>query len=364
MSEWTVMHGFGRMRRQRGVSLIELMVAMVLGLLLTAGVLQIFSSNNQAYRFHDALSRIQENGRFALDELTREIRMAGYLGCSSQATSINNWLAGPPADFDPRIGIQGWEANGTEPGKTLTIDYSATPVSTSGGSWTTNGGAPLPTFNARSGSDIVRIWRGDENIARIVSVDSDSFRITANHDFAAQDLLMLSDCRTADWVQACSVTPDGTETEIGVDTGCALGNDPSLEISSSPGGEVSRIMGNIYYVSRESADAPPALFRSRLTSTAEAGAGEPFVEGVENLQILFGVDTNGDRRIDEHVTADAVADWRSVVAVRVSLLLVSTENNIVDEPQPVFFNGVLQTPTDRRLRQVMTTTIALRNRMP
>jgi len=83
-----------------------------------------------------------------------------------------------------------------------------------------------------------------------------------------------------------------------------------------------------------------------------------------DVQVLFGVDTNGDRRIDEHVTADAVADWRSVVAVRVSLLLGSTENNIVDEPQPVFFNGVLQTPTDRRLRQVMTTTIALRNRMP
>lgn len=358
------MHGLRDMHKQRGVSLIELMVSMALGLLLTAGILQVFASNSQAYRFHEALSRIQENGRFALDELTREIRMAGYLGCSSQATTISNWLDGPPADFDPALGIQGWEANGTATGAALTLDYDAASVSTNSGRWTTNGGAALPAFDALPGSDIVRVWRGDENVPRLVSIDTDTFVITGPHDFAAQDFLMLSDCRTADWVQACSVNPAGTDTEIGVGAGCALGNDAGLEISSSPGGEVSRILGNLYYVSRESADDPPALYRSRLTESAEAGAGEPLVEGVESLQILFGIDENGDRRIDRHVTANNVPDWRSVVAVRISLLLVSTENNVVDAAQPVFFNGAVQNPTDRRLRQVMTTTIALRNRMP
>jgi len=352
------------MHRQRGFSLVELMVSVLLGLLLTAGILQVFSGNSQAYRFHEALSRVQENGRFALDELTREIRMAGYLGCSSQAASINDWLLGPPADFDPAIGIQGWEANGTGTGATLTLNYGAAPVSTSSGPWSTNGGASLPTFDARPGSDIVRIWRGDENVPRISSIGTDSFVVTGANDFEAQDLLMLSDCRTADWVQACSVSAVGTDTEIDISAGCTLGNDASVEISSAPGGEVSRIMGNLYYVSRESAAAPPALYRSRLTATAEAGPGEPVVEGVESLQILFGIDETGDRRIDRHVTADNVPDWRSVVAVRISLLLVSTENNVVEASQPVFFNGALQTPTDRRLRQVMTTTVALRNRMP
>lgn len=351
-------------RSQRGVSLVELMVAMVLGLLLTAGVLQVFSGNSQAYRFHEALSRIQENGRFALDELTREIRMAGYLGCSSQATNINNWLDGAPADFDPGIGIQGWEANGTATGATLTLNYSAATVSTNGGPWATNGGAALPTFNARAGSDIVRVWRGDETVSRIVSIGTDSVVVSGSNDLQAQDLLLLSDCRTADWVQACSVSAAGTDIEVGLTTGCSLGNNPALEISAAPGGEVSRIMGNIYYVSRESANAPPALYRSMLTDTAAAVIGEPLVEGVENLQILFGIDDSGNRQIDRLVTANNVPDWRSVVAVRISLLLVSTEDNIVDAPQQVFFNGATQTPTDRRLRQVMTTTIALRNRMP
>ena len=359
MSELTVM------RRQRGVSLVELMVAMLLGLLLTAGVLQVFSGNSQAYRFNEALSRIQENGRFALDELTREIRMAGYLGCSNQTTSINNWLNAPPADFDPRLGIQGWEADDTAPGEELTLAYAVAPVTTNPGPWETNDDGPeLPAFTARPGSDIVRVWRGDENVPRISSVATDSFDITGDHDFAAQDLLVLSDCRTADWVQACSISSSGSDDTVDINTGCTLGNTAPHEISVATGGEVSRIMGNIFYVSRESADAPPALYRSRLNSSAEAEEDDPIVEGVESLQVLFGIDDTGNRRVERYVTAENVPDWRSVVSVRVSLLLVSTEDNIVDAPQPVFFNGTEQASGDRRLRQVMTTTIALRNRMP
>jgi type IV pilus assembly protein PilW len=64
--------------RQQGLSLIELMVAMVLGLLLVAGALQMMLTSQTIYRTTDTLSRIQENGRFALNFLTKDIRMAGY----------------------------------------------------------------------------------------------------------------------------------------------------------------------------------------------------------------------------------------------------------------------------------------------
>lgn len=363
------MKSMNSIRQQLGVSMVELMVAMVLGLIITAGVIQIFTGNSQAYRFHEALSRIQENGRYALDELTRDIRMAGYLGCSSQAANIANLLASTPADFDPLLGIQGWEADGTSPGDVLAPNYSAAAVPTGGGSWSTNGGATLPALDAVAAGDIIRVWRGDESVPTITSITpspgtSTVVRITQNHDFQPLDLLMLSDCRSADWVQACSVAPNGSETDLTISSGCSPGNIVPHEIATAIGGEVSRIMGNIYYISRESANTPPALYRSRLTTAAAAGVGEPLVEGVESLQILYGVDLTGNRRIDEYRTADDVPNWRSVVAVRVSLLLVSTEDNLVEAPQSVFFNAAQQTPADRRLRQVMTTTIALRNRMP
>ncbi|RDH45522.1 PilW family protein [Zooshikella ganghwensis] len=66
------------LNKQSGLSLIELMIALVLGLLLLAGVLQVFLGSSQTYRLTGDLARAQENGRFALDMLARDIRMAGY----------------------------------------------------------------------------------------------------------------------------------------------------------------------------------------------------------------------------------------------------------------------------------------------
>ena len=65
-------------RFQRGLSLIELMVALAVGMLLIAGFLQIFLSVRSTYATNEASSRVQENGRFALDFLASHARMAGY----------------------------------------------------------------------------------------------------------------------------------------------------------------------------------------------------------------------------------------------------------------------------------------------
>ncbi len=65
-------------RRQQGLTLIEMMIAMVLGLVLVAGAIQLLVANKQSYFLQDAMSRLQENGRFALQLLTRDVRMAGF----------------------------------------------------------------------------------------------------------------------------------------------------------------------------------------------------------------------------------------------------------------------------------------------
>lgn len=65
--------------RQRGLTLIEIMVALLIGIFLLAGVIQIFIANRQTYRVQENLSRMQENGRFAMYYLSRYIRLAGYV---------------------------------------------------------------------------------------------------------------------------------------------------------------------------------------------------------------------------------------------------------------------------------------------
>ena len=72
---------------QRGLTLVELMIAMLLGLFLIGGLLQIFINSRQTNRMQEALSRLQENGRFAIDFIAQGYSHGGFSGlCSSRST--------------------------------------------------------------------------------------------------------------------------------------------------------------------------------------------------------------------------------------------------------------------------------------
>ena len=96
------------MNKQAGFSLVEIMIALLIGLFLLGGILQMFSANQQTYRMQSSLARLQENGRIALDFLARDIRIAGYWGCLSGLNSVpsitdidgtdNNAVAGDGID--------------------------------------------------------------------------------------------------------------------------------------------------------------------------------------------------------------------------------------------------------------------------
>ena len=74
------------------MTLVEVMIAMLLGVFLMGGVLQVFASSRQTYRVHEATSRMQENGRMALEVLSRDIRMADFWGCASDPSNFVNNL--------------------------------------------------------------------------------------------------------------------------------------------------------------------------------------------------------------------------------------------------------------------------------
>ena len=74
-------------QHQRGLTLIEILVALFVSGLVLAGVVQIYASSKQAYRVQESLSRLQENGRFAINRIAHDLRMAGYSGCLSKFTS-------------------------------------------------------------------------------------------------------------------------------------------------------------------------------------------------------------------------------------------------------------------------------------
>ena len=98
---------------QRGFSLIELMVAMTLGLILMGGVISIFQSTKVTYNTNEKTARLQENGRVALDFLTHDLRSAGYLGCSKVPKWFVSTLNGQTTFlWNYSTPLQGYESDG------------------------------------------------------------------------------------------------------------------------------------------------------------------------------------------------------------------------------------------------------------
>src|SRR5690606_40813368 len=69
--------------RSAGVTLIELLVALAIGAVLMLGLVQVFAASRSAYQMSEGMARVQENSRFAMDFIQRDLRMAGHFGCST-----------------------------------------------------------------------------------------------------------------------------------------------------------------------------------------------------------------------------------------------------------------------------------------
>ena len=80
--------------RNRGFSLVELMVALVITLILLAGIGQIFLSSKKSFTIQESLGRMQENGRYAMETLAQDVRRAGFWGGNADITTIKDYTPG------------------------------------------------------------------------------------------------------------------------------------------------------------------------------------------------------------------------------------------------------------------------------
>ncbi|MEX0619816.1 MAG: PilW family protein [Pseudohongiellaceae bacterium] len=368
-------------RNQQGLTLTELMVSLALTATLTAGLVEVLVGMRQTETTQAAISRMQESERFALGFLSNDLHMSGYVGCLSgiAAEDIQNTLDGPPPAFQPDREIQGWEADGTAPGDINNRVDNVAVVSTGGGGWSASGANVLETTSVVPGTDILRVWFMDEEDGDINSITPGASTVvnTEALDIQDEDILLLSDCEQAAWVQACNVQSVGSPVTLNLtlSSGCNPGNVANLSVGVSDDGKVAKLNGIMYYIGKrdDAATNPPSLYRRRLTGSATLGAPEELVEGVADMQILYGenINNDNDRTADAYVTADQVTDWSNVVSVRISILVQSLEDYLVGDPQPYVFNAVSYDgeagngalPDDGRLRRAFTATVGLRNRV-
>ena len=326
-------------RRQRGVTLVEMMVALAIGLLVTVAMLKVYVDASRMYRFNEGLARVQENGRFALEFIRRDARVAGFWGCNSDAPLPPGIATGSNAYIDVDAGdIAGTSDDGLN-------------------------GADSVTFRSATGSGAL-VTADMSGTDGTITVDSASALATGT-------AALISDCENGDLFQITGIS--GTVLAHGA--GASANVSPNLNKAYTAGARVYEARQATFCIGPGADPAQPALRRLVNPSPGQtcASNGDELLEGVENMQIEYGEDTdadadgaNGDGTANRYVTFDVDDEFDSdrIVSVRISVLARSINNNLTTEPSPYTFNGITVTPgsTDKYLRKVFTTTVTLRNK--
>jgi type IV pilus assembly protein PilW len=351
---------------------------MMLGLVLTAGMIQVFTGNRATYAFNDGLSRVQENARFALDRITQSARMAGYRGCLADVGVINNLAAPNPLRDDLAVGMQGHDFNGTGTGQLYGAAATDPAPLANAAAWT----PALPTELANPaqvvpGSDVLVIRHVSGDAVPLVAPFSGALQLTvaAPTNFQVGQLLVVTDCQRASIFQLTGIAAAGGDLNLSHAMGgfvpgnnaAAWGPNQTYGLAS----EVARLEAVAFYVGRGETNAP-SLFQLRLQRTGATTSqfvAEELVEGIDTMQVRYGLDTDNDRQVNVWQTANLVAaanDWPRVLSVEITLLARSTEEYGTETDAVVYNVGGMRFDPidDRRLRKVFTTTMALRNRLP
>jgi len=337
-------------RNDSGFTMIELMVSLLIAMILLGGVFQIFVKSSDGYRRLEGLAAVLDNGRFAMSFMQSTLQGAGYIGCRSSNVIINNNL-NTPTNY-------AW--NFAQP----IIGYD----DAGGGVWSPVLDASITTPLA--GSDIITV-RGaigpPDVVTLVMGAPTSAVQISGANSFGPGTILLASNCNGNVDIFQKTDTAAGTAAH-GTMAGFTPGNANSgLSTTFAPGANVVAIGTTTFYL-RVSVNGVNSLYVIQ-------GANLPLelVEGVDGMQILYGVTTNTDTSANQYLTANNVTDWTKVVSVRVALLL-RTVNTVTRNPDINVYNllGVNYPPgalagnairyNDLRLRRIFTTTITLRNR--
>ncbi len=338
------------MRQQHGFTLIELMISTAIGLSIMVVVSQIFLSSNQSDRLNQQLGMMQESARTAMKLMSMDVRMAGFTGCDS-ATPLGNALstqnaANNWATSEQRV--QGLNQNNS----TTLIDAQAT-------------------------SESLLIFKLDpENTFTIIGHNANSATLTLDQNtrglLSAGDAAGISrqDCSQVALVALTSVSgsslmhgTSGTSkfrncyTQLRGTFRCYDGTSPARDINFNPG--VLRPLKSVAYFIKPD-NGIPTLFRKMAGNPTP----EPIVDGIEQLRIYYGIDSDDNGSADRYIRAGARhfqhADWRNTSSIRIHLITRS-EIEVTPTPRNYFFDGAEVTPTDRYLRKEYVLTLALRN---
>jgi type IV pilus assembly protein PilW len=359
-------------RRARGFSIIELMIAVTLALIVTAGVMAAFLGSRSSFMTTSGTAAVSDNGRFALDFLQTAVRSAGYMACNTTHSQLSLLNAGPSAVYYN----YGQPLGGYEASNTVSNPYTlaAPPVTpdASTGDWLASSGPAWPgggldaalSNKVIKNSDVLVVYstlRTNQPPAVVTNITNgaSNFQVLNTYNLANNQIAVIADCAKSMVFQISSVVG----TTVSFATSGTPGNTASsFPVSFQVGAQVTPVDTTVYYIGK-GADGDGALFSYDLNATSTFTASE-LVSDIESMQVLYGVDTTGTQTVAEYMPAQSVVDFNSVMSVKIAVLAASQPGAV---PKPTvaqtytLLGNTVTAPIDTRSRQVFEITVSTRN---
>ncbi len=355
---------------QRGFTMIELLIGMALGLIVVASAVTVFSGSRKSVELNSALTDIQDSARFALDAITRDIRMAGFQGC----VDINNATAKILANNAP------------------TDDYFASAFSASvidpAGVWTPDAplGFTIPVGRAQPvpGTHAVSVQFGSAlnyTFDPLPAIDSDITLHVDDAGLVEGDLALISNCQVADIFEISSFSGSTIQHSSSVNRDKRL-SAPYGQAGPNNRPRVMRFEANIYYVGdtnrvNGAGDKIYSLYKQTLPYT-EQNTPIEMIEGVANLQVKLGFrdpDNAASMGLTFVSPEDSATTPGRPEVVQLGLLMQSYDSILEEEDTSTYYiagtelipaeepvNSSIHYASDKRLKLAFNTTVKIRNR--
>lgn len=315
-------------KRLVGFSVIELMIATMLGTLLLLILTTVYGVVKQNYLLEQTEAIMQSNASTVIDILQQELRMAGFIGCARI-----NQLATPLKYGN----------------KFFSAENSVLGSQGVGSSWQPN--LPVRLYDVKPDTDVIVFWARQARSYRVAQgSDGSLINFTENIPFEMGDILLLSSCDGAELLAVdCKKKPRKSCNKQDLRIAKPLNSYQQAELA--PLSYYAYFIRQSIHLSQDG-QAIYSLFRKSLDSLASA---QELVAGIESMKISYGIKISS-RATLIFLPAGQVQNWQEVYVIRIALLMTSI-NNVLDKPQSYQFNGKLHPAKDRRLRREWVTYI-------
>lgn len=357
-------YGIGR-NRTRGFGLLELMLAMGLGLIVIAGVIVIFLAQRQVYNNSTSQSLIQDSENAISAIVLPVTRSAGFMGCGAINNGVLAYISSPatPLTFDTDSAVQGY--TGTLP---TSLQDNATDDTSSGADWTPTLDKSIYTASnggPEQGSDVLVLIGAAPNSTPIGVTEpitgspitvNDATQLAAINGGSSQ-MVAVSDCTKSSVFMATGVSG----------TSVAFSSGPSSTPSYQANTQLIPIQQTVFFVAHGDG-GQSALWQGVMTipaggtATTAAWKMNEMVPGVVAMKVLYGIGPN--EAATQYVDASEVTNWSQVTSIKLGFLV---EGGIGSAAVPstawsyTLFGDTISMPADSRMRHVFYMTVNIRN---